>query len=208
MADAIARLWLGGVAVDWAGVWAHEQRMRCPLPTYPFQRKRHWVDPPGPLVAAAGAAVAADAPDAPDAPEPAVADDAAPAAPGVPAMSPAHETIRRIWVEMLGIPDVGEHDNFFELGGHSLLGTKIVARIRDALGVDLPASALFEFPTIADLTSTVEQAIAASVDEPGEDDGISPELLAEILAMTPAELEEQLARERGSDDPRGKEITA
>ena len=47
MADALGRLWLAGVGIDWQGVWAGEQRRRLPLPTYPFQRTRHWVDAPG-----------------------------------------------------------------------------------------------------------------------------------------------------------------
>ncbi len=41
---ALGRLWLGGVTVDWKGFAAHEQRRRVPLPTYPFQRERYWID--------------------------------------------------------------------------------------------------------------------------------------------------------------------
>ncbi|MEP7049206.1 MAG: SDR family NAD(P)-dependent oxidoreductase [Pseudomonadota bacterium] len=43
---ATAKLWLAGVAVNWAGVHADEQLHRIALPAYPFERKRHWVDPP------------------------------------------------------------------------------------------------------------------------------------------------------------------
>ncbi|MFD7660577.1 SDR family NAD(P)-dependent oxidoreductase, partial [Actinosynnema sp. NPDC059797] len=42
----LARLWLAGVAVDWAALHDGEDRRRVPLPTYPFQRESHWVDPP------------------------------------------------------------------------------------------------------------------------------------------------------------------
>src|SRR3954453_19962084 len=41
----LARLWLAGVEIDWSGFYAHERRRRVPLPTYPFQRQRYWVEP-------------------------------------------------------------------------------------------------------------------------------------------------------------------
>ncbi|MEM9212767.1 MAG: beta-ketoacyl synthase N-terminal-like domain-containing protein [Cyanobacteria bacterium P01_F01_bin.150] len=37
-------LWLNGTDIDWAGFYAYEQRRRVPLPTYPFERQRYWVD--------------------------------------------------------------------------------------------------------------------------------------------------------------------
>ncbi|HEV8581878.1 MAG TPA: amino acid adenylation domain-containing protein [Thermoanaerobaculia bacterium] len=42
---SVARLWLAGADVDWSGFHAHERRRRLPLPTYPFQRQRYWVEP-------------------------------------------------------------------------------------------------------------------------------------------------------------------
>jgi len=41
---AIGKLWIAGVDVDWKAGWADESRRRVPLPTYPFERKRYWVD--------------------------------------------------------------------------------------------------------------------------------------------------------------------
>jgi phthiocerol/phenolphthiocerol synthesis type-I polyketide synthase E len=41
--EALGRLWLAGVPIDWAGFHAHERRHRVALPTYPFERKRHWI---------------------------------------------------------------------------------------------------------------------------------------------------------------------
>ncbi|TKA93894.1 acyltransferase domain-containing protein, partial [Cereibacter changlensis] len=51
MADALARLWAAGVPVDWARSGPRGSR-RVPLPTYPFERRRHWIDPPPRAVAA------------------------------------------------------------------------------------------------------------------------------------------------------------
>ncbi|MBD2095654.1 SDR family NAD(P)-dependent oxidoreductase [Trichocoleus sp. FACHB-591] len=44
--NVLGRLWLAGVEIDWSGFYAHEQRRRLPLPTYPFERQRYWIDPP------------------------------------------------------------------------------------------------------------------------------------------------------------------
>ena len=41
----LGNLWLAGVEIDWAGVHGGAARHRVPLPTYPFERQRYWVDP-------------------------------------------------------------------------------------------------------------------------------------------------------------------
>ncbi|MGB9178609.1 MAG: amino acid adenylation domain-containing protein [Pyrinomonadaceae bacterium] len=41
---ALGRLWLAGVRIDWQGFYAREVRRRLPLPTYPFERRRYWVE--------------------------------------------------------------------------------------------------------------------------------------------------------------------
>ncbi len=43
--QTLGRLWLAGVEIDWSGFYAHEQRHRLPLPTYPFERQRYWIEP-------------------------------------------------------------------------------------------------------------------------------------------------------------------
>ncbi|MCW5698017.1 MAG: SDR family NAD(P)-dependent oxidoreductase [Bauldia sp.] len=40
---ALARLWMQGAAVDWRRLFAGETRRRVSLPTYPFERERHWL---------------------------------------------------------------------------------------------------------------------------------------------------------------------
>jgi len=43
--NTLGRLWLAGIEVDWSGFYKDEKRHRIPLPTYPFERKRYWVEP-------------------------------------------------------------------------------------------------------------------------------------------------------------------
>jgi amino acid adenylation domain-containing protein len=144
---ALGRLWLAGVEVDWPGFAAGERRRRIPLPTYPFERQRFWVE----LASAGGSA-----PRRPAA-EPATRE--APPLPGharpgidTPYKEPESDAERRlaaIWGSLLGIDRVGIHDDFFELGGHSLLATRLIARVREAFGREIPLESVFAAPTVA-----------------------------------------------------------
>ncbi|MBE8967604.1 acyltransferase domain-containing protein [Nostocales cyanobacterium LEGE 12452] len=42
----LGQLWLAGVKIDWFGFYSHQEYYRLPLPTYPFERQRYWIDPP------------------------------------------------------------------------------------------------------------------------------------------------------------------
>ncbi|MBE9034042.1 type I polyketide synthase [aff. Roholtiella sp. LEGE 12411] len=43
--NILGRLWLAGIEINWSGFYTHEQRYRVPLPTYPFERQRYWIEP-------------------------------------------------------------------------------------------------------------------------------------------------------------------
>ena len=43
--NTLGRLWQTGVKIDWAGYYTREKRHRIPLPTYPFERQRYWIEP-------------------------------------------------------------------------------------------------------------------------------------------------------------------
>jgi len=43
--NTLGQLWISGITINWSGFYADEQRYRLPLPTYPFERLRYWIEP-------------------------------------------------------------------------------------------------------------------------------------------------------------------
>ncbi len=86
-------------------------------------------------------------------------------------MAPRHEVetmIAAIWREVLEVEAMGIDDDFFDLGGHSLAATQVVARLQDTFEVKLPLTAVFEWPTVAELAVAVgEGRTSEAVAGPG-----------------------------------------
>ena len=97
------------------------------------------------------------------------------------------EQLAALWQDLFGIEPIGRHDSFLELGGHSLLAIQMVTQIRALLEVELPVTALFEAPTVAELGKAVRRAR-------GEEDAADLEaLLALVEGLSPEEAAERLA---------------
>jgi amino acid adenylation domain-containing protein len=45
MLFAVGQLWMSGAEIDWKNFYALEKRKKVALPTYPFEKKRYWLDP-------------------------------------------------------------------------------------------------------------------------------------------------------------------
>ena len=73
------------------------------------------------------------------------------------------EELVKILAPLLKLERVGVNDNFFLLGGHSLLGTQLIARVSETFGVDLTLLKLFDHPTVAEMSSEIEELILAKV---------------------------------------------
>jgi amino acid adenylation domain-containing protein len=74
-------------------------------------------------------------------------------------------TIAAIWSEVLGNEQIGLGENFFEIGGHSLAGIQVISRMHNHFHVRLEVEAIFDFPTIEELSEATETAIESGIRE-------------------------------------------
>lgn len=63
--------------------------------------------------------------------------------------------LMELWSDLLGFEILDIHDDFFELGGYSLLAIRMLGRIKEIFGKDLPPSIILEASTIAKLANNI-----------------------------------------------------
>ncbi len=162
---SLGRLWLGGVDVDWTGFYEGEKRRRVVLPTYPFERRRYWVDPtiPPQGIWAIRAGLTREQQLLPRAAESTTAEEALASGDSeaqgddVAAGTRTEKVLTRIWCKALGCREIGLNDNFFELGGDSLSAITVLTKVEQALGQRLSLSSLIQAPTIQEFSALFPQ---------------------------------------------------
>jgi acyl transferase domain-containing protein len=149
MAATAGRLWCAGFDLNWAGMQAGTRAQRVALPTYPFERKRHWIEPasvPVPSLEEERFAPAATSEtDANYAPRPLLRNSY------VAPENEAESKAVAILEKALGIRPVGVTDRYGELGGDSLTAVRIIDQLNIAFESRLRVVDLYEGLAIRDL---------------------------------------------------------
>ncbi len=68
------------------------------------------------------------------------------------------EIIFQVWKDILELPNINLNEDFFTLGGHSLKATRIISKINNLLGIEVPLNFLFENATIASLAKKIKDS--------------------------------------------------
>ncbi|MFK3978920.1 MupA/Atu3671 family FMN-dependent luciferase-like monooxygenase [Micromonospora sp. NPDC050397] len=136
--EAVARLYVHGVALDWAALLGPDAGHRVPLPAYPFQRRVHWTGPPLAPTDPGGVMVDVDTGRE-------TGTDATAGGP-TPELGPVVERVREISARHLGCApaDVDTERQFFQMGADSLTMINALREFEAEFGVRLAMRELFE----------------------------------------------------------------
>ncbi len=167
--NTLGTLWCHGLAIDWSLVEERSSKpKRIPAPTYPFQRKRFWVEP----------VVAEHSPQQTKSsqsftPNPFPPFTSTPVSHPMPAHVPTSITVtsklKEILSELSGVPteELDETTSFLELGFDSLLLTQVGKEIMDIFKVKVSLRQLIaDFTSIQSLSPYLESNSTVSFSQP------------------------------------------
>ncbi len=172
---SLGTLWSAGYEVKWPQVFANETRARVPLPTYPFQRKRYWIEAPKTQVRTA----ASNSESLPSAPQ--VTNDTVPITvekenqmskttpPVKDRKNSIAEAVRTLLEELSGVTMDASQDeaSFVELGFDSLFLTQVTQEVQKRYAVKVTFRQLLgEYCSVQALTNFLDTQLPADAFAP------------------------------------------
>lgn len=150
----LADLWVHGAYIDWQQVFFSDDRRRIPLPTYPYDKRKHWIDnkvsPKSCITANHLGEQNSKIVESIVEPAQNLMNN------GKGTSNKIEENLVEIWELIFGIHSVGIFDDFFKLGGHSLTAIQLVSLIRKKFSIDIPLKHIFENPNIFTLAKCIQ----------------------------------------------------
>ncbi|WP_195576329.1 type I polyketide synthase [Paenibacillus sp. 1001270B_150601_E10] len=135
---AIGNAWVSGREIDWDLLYQDCPVGRVPLPTYPFEKRRYWIELEHNREE-----------DLPQVDKVAAEDT-----------QTVEQILTDIWKKRLDIEEFYPHEDFFlDLNGDSLLSIEIVSDIRSRLNIDLSLHEFSQYSTINRLADQVSKLL-------------------------------------------------
>jgi FkbH-like protein/non-ribosomal peptide synthase protein (TIGR01720 family) len=157
--NEVCRLYIQGFDVNWDDLYGKGEYRRLSLPTYPFEKRRCWIEIPSNIytnyIGNAGASNAMEG-----------QDDFKPCditnrrviikGDGVDSITDTEKQIAQIWGEQLGFEEIDLNDNYYDIGGDSIIALNIVNQINKRLGINIDVTQLLSNQTIKDLSKQID----------------------------------------------------
>ena len=197
---ALGRLWVAGVPLDHGAFFRGERRRRLHLPSYSFERDRHWLDVPSSVAAPTRPAMA----------EPTVTlpiPNVSPPLPEVPSVMPPQNSagsrrdrlipqLKELFEHTSGsdFGDASTTANFIELGVDSLLVTQIALRLKQKFQLPITFRQLMEeVPTFEELATYLDQRLPPEAEPAPAAPTTAVAAVTTTVAAQPAAVPLQLA---------------
>lgn len=161
----LGKYWENGLHVNWRQFNHGNKARRIHLPSAPFDPQSYWLNGVNLLGGTFQQPVKFNT-------EIAGMTERVLTNPYVEPQSSTEMALQDIWSELLGYRQIGIRDNFFEMGGHSLLAMQILTRVRESMNINLPATVVFQKPTIEEMAEHIDFILWA-IDGSGEGAGLN-----------------------------------
>ena len=165
--DQLGQLYVQGAALDWKGLYSTDPIQKVPLPLYPFERKRCWVEGKPPLsegITDEGDAIAMDH------------------------KKNIELTIKKLISNVTGISvdELDSHAHFIGIGLDSIILDQIKKAILDEYNVDIPMESFFDsMNNIDSVVEYVAEATASSLSVHHEEHVKSPQPAMQKVQIQP-----------------------
>ena len=155
--QSLGLMWMYGKSINWQALSTAERCRRTPLPAYPFEKQRCWLEPSMTgrfnQMEVTDLVKEADTPPEQSAPEEQM--QVATLDISKTDVNYVETTILNIWKRLLGYSHLSRDNNYFELGGNSLMAVRMFVQIEKEFGKRLPLAVLYDAPTVEKLARII-----------------------------------------------------